>query len=609
MSEQQTELEEKRDDLNNHFISFESAFKDECEMNGTFSSFQEYIDNCKDFTKPYKILLKQSDFNTNPLTKKILGKDLGGTLRIVNSGWFELSEDIVFNFNPENNYIPTIEQETSDVNIDGYNQKFLYPVMGNKGAYDLGFFAGITFECDNIMFDLNGFSLKMANEFYLLQRFFSIIELSSAPFIMGQGPGNFGELTGSNNVIIKNGTFDLSSHHSIHGNLISKINIKNIKCCNFEIAGIALNDGDNILFDNCEIGGNFKNVPVLGSASPLFFLQRKLNRISKEYPIFRKLNKRTNSFIDIIKNQYQRYGKIFIPHVRNMKGIADGLVYGIIVNKLGVAVDGFSSCNSTTTENFSNLVFIKDCTIKDLSCNPQEVLSVSLDNKPFLMGFGALLRLKDISIMKSGKPKKTLFNSIFFRLANILNKNPDFSSFFSPISFNQSKEILNWYNSNNSIFKIMKENNYSIHVNSDTMNHVHKGTIALRLDSVINCLVHNLKINHIENHGNYGTSMLEDYDSTTKGANKNATLPNYGGNTCRGVSLSSVKNTVFYKTQIYKVFSKTGPSYGVDLIGCDADENNIFFREVDINEIITLGNKCIPGNRWPESRHYSQKPI
>ena len=65
-----------------------------------------------------------------------------------------------------------------------------YPT--NNGPYTLGFFAAITIECNNVVIDLNGKSIRQSNEFYLKQRFFSIIELASSPFIPKQGPAHFG---------------------------------------------------------------------------------------------------------------------------------------------------------------------------------------------------------------------------------------------------------------------------------------------------------------------------------------------------------------------------------------------------------------------------------
>ena len=106
----------------------------------------------------------------------------------------------------------------------------------------MGFFSGISIECNDVIIDLNEYSLQQSEYFYLQQRFFSLIELSNKPFVSGQGPGNFGrELRSANHCMICNGTLGLSSHHSVHGNSAKNIYFKNLDFVNFEVAALSLN--------------------------------------------------------------------------------------------------------------------------------------------------------------------------------------------------------------------------------------------------------------------------------------------------------------------------------------------------------------------------------
>lgn len=67
-----------------------------------------------------------------------------------------------------------------------------------------------------------------------MQRFYAHIKLANQPFIPKQGPANFwGNFKSANNVIIKNGKFGLSSHHSIHGNNNSNVILKNVQFYDF----------------------------------------------------------------------------------------------------------------------------------------------------------------------------------------------------------------------------------------------------------------------------------------------------------------------------------------------------------------------------------------
>ena len=128
------------------------------------------------------------------------------------------------------------------------------------GAYSMGFFAGISVECDDVVIDLNGHTIAQGNYFYLQQRFFSLIELASKAFVSGQGPGNFGgTLTSGSNIVIKNGVFGLTSHHGIHGNYATDIILQNLQFQDFEVAGIALNGFENLRIENVEIGPNYQN--------------------------------------------------------------------------------------------------------------------------------------------------------------------------------------------------------------------------------------------------------------------------------------------------------------------------------------------------------------
>ena len=137
-----------------------------------------------------------------------------GTYRILESGTYIIMEDIVFDFNSgTGNEIGAWLPHNDQAN--------LYPGAEDnhwRDPYFMGFFAGITVECDNVVIDLNGKTLSQSIEFYYQQRWFSLIELSSQPFLASQGPGFFGPSpVFSTNVEIFNGRLGLTAHHGIHG--------------------------------------------------------------------------------------------------------------------------------------------------------------------------------------------------------------------------------------------------------------------------------------------------------------------------------------------------------------------------------------------------------
>ena len=105
----------------------------------------------------------------------------------------------------------------------------------------LGWFAAIVVTANGVDIDLNGFEIRMDPIFYVHQRFFALIELADKPFIISQGPANFGKFHCVSNVNIYNGSLGLSSHHGIHGNNVTDLHIWNLRIRDFEVGAIHIN--------------------------------------------------------------------------------------------------------------------------------------------------------------------------------------------------------------------------------------------------------------------------------------------------------------------------------------------------------------------------------
>ena len=91
--------------------------------------------------------------------------------------------------------------------------------------------------------------------FIINKRWFTIIELTTQYFSLGQGFGNFGgNPKMATNVEIKNGMLGLTSHHGIHGNYNKNIKITDITVENFETHGIQFNGFANIELTNINVG-------------------------------------------------------------------------------------------------------------------------------------------------------------------------------------------------------------------------------------------------------------------------------------------------------------------------------------------------------------------
>ena len=106
-----------------------------------------------------------------------------GTYRIMESGKYCLSEDIVFNPNPA----PISDPNRYLAWYPNYNDPYYFNQSQNLGfgPYSLGFFACITIETDDVELDLYGYTIEQHPLFYLQQRFYSHIEIGNAPFLSG----------------------------------------------------------------------------------------------------------------------------------------------------------------------------------------------------------------------------------------------------------------------------------------------------------------------------------------------------------------------------------------------------------------------------------------
>ena len=211
------------------------------------------------------------------------------------------------------------------------------------------------------------------------------------------------------------------------------------------------------------------------------------------------------------------------------------------------------------------------------------------------MGFGAILRLPDMLDISTGLPIENAFNDLIFELSDNLSTHSKYVNNFMPYNLYKFQELINWYlgRTSKTLFEVMKTNNLQLKLNADTMNHVHKGVMGLRLDGVYKGLISNLLINNIQNTGEM--CKVDKYPSEVIPKN----LDDYDGNTCRAVAVAGCVDTIIQKSEIKKVSSSTGCAYGINYLNCD---NGVYTDEMKISQIRTLSNEIREGNKFPESR-------
>jgi len=296
-----------------------------------------------------------------------------GTVRITKPGIYILKENISFEPNSSNDFMPTGQQIASGQ----------YPV-GTAGAYHLGFFAAITIETTGVILDLNGKTIKQTTLHSLQQRFYANIELASAPFIPAQGPATFStpsNFKAGEKVLIKNGTLGISSHHGIHGNKMKDIILQNLSIENFEVAGIALNGAINSILYNITIKNTCINCRVLSTYSQARFIRTFLQTV----PAGTTINgKDVNTVITDLNNGLEEAKNTVLAGniPSNMFGNShfdkgyDGNVYGLVLNVNGVVVNDFIT--TRPVEAIGNQhIYLQNITIKNIISRPVEIMALN----------------------------------------------------------------------------------------------------------------------------------------------------------------------------------------------------------------------------------------
>lgn len=416
-----------------------------------------------------------------------------GTFRIRTPGIYVLKENILFSPNSNSDYFPTAEQNS------------LYP---KENGYILGFFAAITVECDDVIIDLNGKLIEYSKIFNLRQRFGSIIELGSSPFIPKTGPADFGSnFSRCKKVTIKNGTLGQSPHHGIHGNFAENIKIENLHITKFEVAGISLNGSRNVEISNCKIYDNAR-IEVLSSYSQAKFCLSALKEACTTVPDGEINISGTvvtgetilNALINEIRScetntSVTDDSDYYMGMFKNKKELYDGNVYGIVLNSAGPAVNGFKL--NRDPDSINNDHIIKNVTIENLLSNGKESSVIGM---PSTEDYGASVCkgfAGDVFDFKMASNNEGQY------IGNPLSNAQLFINKFSVKrgSCNIPDIIYDWVSGTQSINDFVEEHNLYWTHGLDSMAHVMKGNIGFFITQGKNITLSNLSISKVGNVG------------------------------------------------------------------------------------------------------------
>ena len=236
-------------------------------------------------------VLKKKNESNHVKTYYLSSEDFrDGTFVIKKPGTYVLTEDIVFNPNPEYDHLPRP-----------------YQLEKTKCTSYLGFNSCISVKT-SCTIDLNHYSIKMSKAFYFKQRFFSHIELNC------------------DDVEIINGKLGLSSHYCIHGNRTGFVKISNVYFEDYEITAIKINDPDKLIIEDCDFGPNFQKVPIsstFSSARQLVNLSKILYEETQDKDLYEKIQKLEKLTIKAF-DQYMESNKVYVDLFKNKSGLPDG---------------------------------------------------------------------------------------------------------------------------------------------------------------------------------------------------------------------------------------------------------------------------------------------
>lgn len=388
-----------------------------------------------------------------------------GTYRIVKPGHYVLTEDITFD--------PPKEVPTS------------YPRM----PFRLGFFAAITVECSDVVIDLNGHTLEQSEAHALHQRFFALIELSDQPFLMGQGPANFGPDTpgGAVRCVVQNGMCGRSSHHGIHGNDVSDVLIQNVVFNDFEVAAVHLNNPVRCTLARVHVHRTRRDVPVRATFSQSRFVAERLRAMSSLEDVWRG---KTGS--DILRELEQALQNPSLPLFRNDRGMSDGNCYGLAFHRRGVAVGPL-----VTSPRDDTSVTMFDVCVEDIQSAPEHIrLWSDGDGDATTYGAGgSILRgpVGDaISIDLKAPYAPTVLSEAQFYLAK-----------FAGLG-HVPEAVLSWAETGTPVGDAV----YPVE-GRDSMNHTMKGNIGIFLSGIEHVVLDRVRVDEVRNSGT--TGHIGDY--------------------------------------------------------------------------------------------------
>lgn len=522
-----------------------------------------------------------------------------GTFRITTPGRYYLAEDISFSPNTMlNAYDSGWVRDDQFVSNGGHY---------GDAEYTLGFFAVITIEADDVELDLNGHRLEQSASHALLQRFLALIELANSPFLSGQGPHSFTNgFVPARRCRIHNGILGRSAHHGIHGNANVDITIEDILFEGFEVASVALNGVDGLVMRNCD-GTNRKDIPVLGTFSSARFIQRYVDYlVDSSSTVTLTVQGTELSAADIRASLYSAINNVhsdvtgggeideskhpdLYALFANTDGLIDGNNYGVLINKLGVAINDFpEKPKPPNADQSASNVRIHNVCMSNILGNIREIVGIRHCSTIATDPVGSVIQLlntyqgQPLTISSLDETKAEYTGNVAAN-AQLLVAKAALAGEFVGSGLDTSRgtayqELIDWVEAGNTsapeakLAHLVEYGGWQC--NGDSMAHVQKGSVGFKIDGVKGALITDCDVAILENHGAPGSTRCGPYDHS----HPLGFQVGYNGATARGMSFAGSEDVIVRRCSVSGVRSYHGDAYGYDVF---TDSTEITFNHND----------------------------
>ena len=574
-------------------------------MDNTFTLMkEEYLKNGCTTWDEYHL----SPENNSEKNIKLYNKDLlDGTLRITKPCLITLQENIYFNPNRPETWLDKDDEITSNTTqakkLDPNRVLDWMPSQTKESnkqyfekdvrfGYTLGFFAAIAVECDNVIIDLNGFTIEQHEEHALQQRFFAVIELADQPFIPKQGPANFGKnLRSANRLMIMNGTIGNSSHHGIHGNSARYIYFKDLVFSNFEVAAVSLNGCRNVSFENVTVDGNNTNIKVLGTYSAARFIKLFCQMIMPAIIL-------PDSYQDVYDKFIEEADSVFNNHILknglgselydNKSGLIDGNAYGILIHPSGVAVGELLANRSNSSANQTTQYYMNNVHINNIKGKINEILGLQDSNKKMLTDpSGSIFQFFNGIAKQQGNKyyyQGTTLSDMQLELIRIVKLNPEIKSHLGNLNLPES--LLKWKDNSDFFFELndgyligTDESKFKVIGNGDSMFHVNKGMFGMRIDGLNKGYFNNVTISNTSNTGVKGSELAGNYLMSHPGQKS---MKGYHGHHTYGIVFCAVNDVEVNQMFIDNVTSENGSAFGLAIAN---ESSNLVGNKIQVRNV------------------------